>query len=328
MNGRRMQAKAESWPIKGSFRISRGAKTSADVVVVTISEGDLSGQGECVPYTRYGETTRSVLGQISAVRDFIADGLTRDGLLTVMPPGAARNAVDCALWDLEAKLTGKTAAEIAGLPPSGPLITAYTLSLDTPENMGNAAKEQINRPLLKLKLAGIDDVERVAAVRAAAPKARLIVDANEAWTPAMLEEYGPRMADLGVELIEQPLPASADGLLSNIDCPVPICADESAHDSSTLDEVARLYDVINIKLDKTGGLTEALLLAEAARDFGLGIMVGCMLGTSLAMAPAMLLGRFARFMDLDGPLLLAEDREHRIRFEGSLMHPPSRALWG
>jgi len=328
MTKRQLAAKSESWPIAGSFRISRGVKTAAEVVVVEITEDGVTGRGECVPYARYEESIRSVLGQISSVRDFIADGLTRDGLLTVMPSGAARNAVDCALWDLEAKLSGKTIAEIGGIPALGPTITAYTLSLDSPENMAIAAKKHSNRPLFKLKLAGEGDLERVAAVRNAAPRTRLIVDANEAWTADMLREYCPKMADLGVELIEQPLPAGEDSVLSDIERPVPICADESAHDTATLDDVVELYDYINIKLDKTGGLTEALLLAEAAREFGLGVMVGCMLGTSLGMAPAMYLASYARFVDLDGPLLLEKDREHGIQFDGNVMHPPSRKLWG
>ncbi|WP_288901188.1 N-acetyl-D-Glu racemase DgcA [uncultured Sneathiella sp.] len=328
MTKRQLAAKSESWPIAGSFRISRGVKTAAEVVVVEITEDGVTGRGECVPYARYEESIRSVLGQISSVRDFIADGLTRDGLLTVMPSGAARNAVDCALWDLEAKLSGKTIAEIGGIPALGPTITAYTLSLDSPENMAIAAKKHSNRPLFKLKLAGEGDLERVAAVRNAAPRTRLIVDANEAWTADMMREYCPKMADLGVELIEQPLPAGEDSVLSDIERPVPICADESAHDTATLDDVVELYDYINIKLDKTGGLTEALLLAEAAREFGLGVMVGCMLGTSLGMAPAMYLASYARFVDLDGPLLLEKDREHGIQFDGNVMYPPSRKLWG
>ncbi|MEX0583222.1 MAG: N-acetyl-D-Glu racemase DgcA [Sneathiella sp.] len=328
MSVREIAASSESWPIRGSFRISRGAKTAAEVIVVEITENGVTGRGECVPYARYGESIRSVLGQMSSVRDYINDGMTREGLLTVMPSGAARNAIDCALWDLEAKTSGKSIAELAGVPAPGPTITAYTLSLDTPEKMGEAAKSQIHRPLIKLKLGGIGDIDRVAAVRQWAPKTRLIVDANEAWTADMMREYCPKMADLGVELIEQPLPAGEDSVLGDMERPVPICADESAHDTATLDDVAELYDYINIKLDKTGGLTEALLLAEAAREFGLGVMVGCMLGTSLAMAPAMLLGSFARFVDLDGPLLLEKDRDHGIRFDGSVMHPPSRELWG
>jgi L-alanine-DL-glutamate epimerase-like enolase superfamily enzyme len=295
---------------------------------VTITENGKTGHGECVPYPRYGESQRSVIAEISATRKFIEDGITREGLLTIMPPGAARNAIDCALWDLEAKLTGRSVAALANVAEPGLTITAYTLSLDTPEKMGIAAKAQAHRPLIKLKLAGEQDVERVTAVRSNAPKARLIVDANEAWTPQMVEDFSPRLADLGVELIEQPLPAGEDDILAELDRPVPLCADESAHDTATLDDVARLYDFINIKLDKTGGLTEALLLAEAARGFGLGVMVGCMLGTSLGMAPAMLLGSFARFVDLDGPLLLARDRDEGIHFDGSIMHPPSPALWG
>lgn len=328
MSKREIEARAESWPIRGSFRISRGAKTAAEVVVVEISDNGVTGRGECVPYARYGESVRSVLGQVSSIRDYIRDGLTRDGLLTVMPSGAARNAVDCALWDLEAKTSGKSIYEIAGIPAPGPTITAYTLSLDTAENMGAAAKAQSHRPLFKLKLAGDGDLERVAAVRHAAPKTRIIVDANEAWTADMMLEFCPKMADLGVELIEQPLPAGEDSILGELERPVPICADESAQDTATLDEVTELYDYINVKLDKTGGLTEALLLAEAAREFGLGVMVGCMLGTSLGMAPAMYLASFARFVDLDGPLLLEKDRENGIRFDGSVMHPPSRELWG
>jgi len=328
MTKRTLEAFSENWPIRGSFRISRGAKTSADVVVVKITENGVTGMGECVPYPRYGESQATVLDEISVIRDAIMHGASRMDLLSVMAAGAARNAVDCALWDLEAKLTGKSIAQIAGIQPTGQLITAYTLSLDSPEKMAIAAAEQAHRPLMKLKLAGELDVERVAAVRNAAPKSRLIVDANEAWTMDMMEEYFPKMADLGVELIEQPLPAGADMALGEVVRPVPVCADESSHDTSTLDQVAPLYDFINIKLDKTGGLTEALMLAEAARDFGLGIMVGCMLGTSLGMAPAMLLGGFARFVDLDGPLLLDKDRPNGIQFDESVMFPPKPELWG
>ncbi|MEH6402583.1 MAG: N-acetyl-D-Glu racemase DgcA, partial [Sneathiella sp.] len=328
MTKRSIEAYSESWPIRGSFRISRGAKTSADVVVVKITENGVTGMGECVPYPRYGESQATVLDEISTIKDAIHHGASRMDLLSVMPAGAARNAVDCALWDLEAKLTGKTIAQIAGIQPPGRLITAYTLSLDSPEKMGIAAAKQSHRPLMKLKLSGELDVERVSAVRNAAPKSRIIVDANEAWTLEMMEEYFPKMADLGVELIEQPLPAGADSALGDVVRPVPVCADESSHDTSTLDQVAPFYDFINIKLDKTGGLTEALILASAARDFGLGIMVGCMLGTSLGMAPAMLLGGFARFVDLDGPLLLDKDRPNGIVFDGSVMSPPKPVLWG
>ena len=318
----------ESWPIRGSFRISRGAKTSADVVVVEISDGVHTGRGECVPYPRYGESPSTVLDEISTVRGPISHGATRQDILSLMSSGAARNAVDCALWDLEAKQTGRSVADLAGIAESGPLITAFTLSLDTPEKMAAAANLNAHRPLIKLKLGGEGDIERVAAVRKAAPKSRFIVDANEAWDFPMMERYFPAMADLGVELIEQPLPAGQDDGLSDLVRPVPICADESCHDTSTLDQVAANYDYINIKLDKTGGLTEALQMAEVARDFGLGIMVGCMLGTSLGMAPAMLLGGLARFVDLDGPLLLDKDRPNGIHFDESVMHPSTHELWG
>lgn len=328
MSKRTLNARSESWPIKGSFQISRGAKTTADVVVVEISEHGATGRGECVPYARYGESIRSVLGQISTIRDFVADGLTRDGLLTVLPAGAARNTIDCALWDLEAKLSGRSVAEIARIAAPGPVVTAFTLSLDSPEKMGAAAKAESHRPLLKLKLGGDGDLERVAAVRENAPRTRLIVDANEAWNADMMRDFCPVLADFGVELIEQPLPAGEDGILGEMERPVAICADESIHDTATLPEVAALYDFVNIKLDKTGGLTEALLLAEAARGFGLGVMVGCMLGTSLGMAPALYLSPYARFIDLDGPLLLEKDRENGLAFDGSIVHPPSRALWG
>ncbi|MCG8491693.1 MAG: dipeptide epimerase [Sneathiellales bacterium] len=328
MTVREIEAKQESWPIRGSFRISRGAKTTADVVVVRLTEKGLTGQGECVPYARYGESYRSVLDEISTIRDALRHGAGREDLLSLLSAGAARNAVDAALWDLEAKLTGRTVASLAGIAEPGPLVTAYTLSLDSPEKMGEAAKANANRPLLKLKLGGEYDIERVAAVRSGAPKSRLIIDANEAWAPEHLEEYFQKMADFGVELIEQPLPAGEDQILAEMQRPVPVCADESCHDTATLDQVAPLYDYINIKLDKTGGLTEALQLAEAARAFGMGVMVGCMVGTSLAMAPAMLLGSFARFVDLDGPLLLDKDRPKGIRFDESIMHPPAPELWG
>lgn len=318
----------ESWPIRGGFRISRGTKTTAEVLTVSLYDGTCTGRGECVPYGRYGESMASVRAQINSVRIALEDGMGRHELLSALPAGAARNAVDCALWDLRAKQSGMSVAELAGLTEIGPLVTAYTLSLNDPASMADAAAQHADRPLIKLKLGGAEDVERVEAVRMAAPKARLIVDANEAWTPDMLIEFGPHMARLGVELIEQPLPADQDGALENIRCPVPLCADESCHDSATLDEVAPLYDFINIKLDKTGGLTEALHMEELARHLGLGVMVGCMLGTSLAMAPATLVAARARYVDLDGPLLLEQDRENGILFDGSILHPPKAQLWG
>jgi len=325
---RTLTVKQESWPIRGSFRISRGAKTTADVVVVEITENGITGRGECVPYRRYGETPSTVLGQVTTARDAIAHGASRVDLLSLLPSGAARNAIDCALWDLEAKKTARSVADLADIPKPGPLITAYTLSLDTPLKMAEAAKANADRPLLKLKLGGEEDVERVNAIRAAAPKTRLIVDANEAWSEQMIQNFLPHMANAGVEMIEQPLPAGEDSILGEIDRLVPICADESCHDTASLDYVASNYDFINIKLDKTGGLTEALQLVEAGREFGLGIMVGCMLGTSLGMAPAYYIGGFARYVDLDGPLLLDKDRPNGIKFDGSVMHPPSSDLWG
>ena len=325
---RNLSVRAESWPIAGTFAISRGSKTEARVVVAELREGSVRGRGECVPYARYGETIEGVLEAIEDLRPELERGLDRNGLAERLPAGAARNAVDCALWDLEAKRTGRRVWELAGVPEPGPLVTAYTISLDTPEAMSGAARSASDRPLLKLKLGGDTDLERVGAVRAAAPNARLVVDANEAWSLARLRELGPALAELGVELIEQPLPASEDTSLAQLSCPVPLCADESVHDSATLEPLRSRYDLINVKLDKTGGLTEALELAAAARRAGMGIVVGCMVGTSLGMAPAALLGAQARVVDLDGPLLLKRDRHPGIRYDASVMHPPPPELWG
>ena len=325
---RKVEVRREAWPIHGTFTISRGSKNVAEVVVVQIDEGGERGLGESVPYRRYGESVDGVFAAIEAAVPQLEAGAGRDELPDLGLRGAARNAVDCALWDLEAKRTGKAVFELAGLPVPKTLTTAYTLSLDIPERMFEAAKAASTRPLLKIKLGGDGDLDRVAAVRRGAPASALIVDANEAWTPGMLAELGPRMAELGVRLIEQPLPAGADAPLRGLSLAVPICADESCHGRDTLDELKGLYDYVNIKLDKTGGLTEAIALARAAQAQGFGIMLGCMVGTSLSMAPASLLGGFANFVDLDGPLLLARDRDPAIRFEGSLMHPAPRALWG
>jgi L-alanine-DL-glutamate epimerase-like enolase superfamily enzyme len=319
-----LSARGESFPIRGSFTISRGSKTSADVVLVEAREGVHRGQGECVPYPRYNETVAGALADIAK----LPPGIDRKALQTAMKPGAARNAVDAALWDLEAKTTGTSAWKLAGLPEPRPVVTAYTLSLGTPDAMGKAAAENAYRPLLKLKLGGEGDVARVEAVRHNAPDARLIVDANEAWTPELLPVLLPAMARLGVELIEQPLPAGKDQALKGMKRDVPICADESCHGLETLHELVGLYDAVNVKLDKTGGLTEALLVAEKARSLGFQIMVGCMLGTSLGMAPALLVAQVAQFVDLDGPLLLAQDRPNGIDYRDGLAHPPSAALWG
>ncbi|NVK20255.1 MAG: L-Ala-D/L-Glu epimerase [Methylocystaceae bacterium] len=318
----------KSWPIAGSFTISRGTKTTADVVVVELVEDGHRGRGECVPYAHYGESQDSVSLQILALKDDIEAGLDRISLQTTMPAGAARNAVDCAFWDLEAKQAGKRVWELLGLAKLNPLTTAYTLSLDTPEMMGQKAQKAAHMPLLKLKLAGPDDLDRVAAVRQGAPKSRIIVDANEGWTAEVYQHLAPKLVELGVEMIEQPLPAGHDEALRDIARPVPICADESCHGLASLADIEGKYDMINIKLDKTGGLTEAVLLKEAAEKAGLGIMVGCMLAPSLAMAPAMVVAQGARVVDLDGPLLLAKDYENAIKFNKGIMSPPSTQLWG
>lgn len=325
---RQLIVRAESWPIAGTFTISRGSKTAADVVVVEIRDGAHLGRGECVPYPRYDETIAGAIAAIEAIRPELERGLDRASLQTLMKAGAARNAVDCALWDLEAKQAGRPVWQLAGLAPPPAVTTAYTLSLDTVEKMGVAARANADRPLLKLKLSGPGDLDRVRVVHENAPRARMIVDANEAWTPEIYTALAPQLAALGVELIEQPLPAGADGPLAGLVRPVPVCADESCHDTASLAHIAGKYDAVNIKLDKTGGLTEALRLAAAANAAGLGIMVGCMVATSLAMAPALLLAADARWIDLDGPLLLARDREHGLAFRGSRVQPASPALWG
>jgi L-alanine-DL-glutamate epimerase-like enolase superfamily enzyme len=327
-----LKVRSESWPIRGSFTISRGTKTTAEVVVVELSRngniGPEVGRGEAVPYARYGESLQSVIDQIEGLHGALAEGLDREGLQALLPPGAARNAVDLAFWDLESKLSGRRHWELAGLPAPGPVTTAYTLSLDTAEVMGRKAAENATRPLLKLKLAGPEDLGRVAAVRRNAPKARIVVDANEGWTAAQYSALAPKLMELGVEMIEQPLPAGDDAALAGIERPVPVCADESCHDTATLAGLAGRYDMVNIKLDKTGGLTEALKLKAAAEAQGFGIMVGCMLATSLAMAPGVLLAQGVPVVDLDGPLLLAEDRDPALRIEDSLVWPPDAALWG
>jgi L-alanine-DL-glutamate epimerase-like enolase superfamily enzyme len=323
-----LEVAVERWPIAGRFVIARGARTEAEVVVATLREGESTGRGESVPYARYGETVAGTVAAIGEMRDALAGGMTRESLQKAMPRGAARNAIDCALFDLEAKLSGRSVAEIAGLPPLRPLVTAYTLSLGPPAAMAEAARAAAGRPLLKVKLGGEGDAERIAAVRAAAPAARLIVDANEAWSPADLGEMMHACAAAGVELIEQPLPAGSDDALAALDRIVPVCADESAHSAADLGDLAGRYDAVNIKLGKTGGLTEALEMAGAARRLGFRLMVGCAVSTSLAMAPAIVVAQDADFVDLDGPLLLARDREPGLRYEGSLVYPPPPELWG
>ena len=317
----------ERWPIAGRFTISRGAKTEAAVVVATINEERATGRGECVPYARYGETVPGVLATIASLTPRIREGLSRSDLQKALPPGAARNAIDCALWDLAAKRSGRRAHELADLPAPKPVTTAYTISLDTPAAMAEAAAKA-KLPLLKLKLGAPGDPERLAAVRAAVPKATLIVDANEGWRLDNLAENIAACVAAKVKLIEQPLPADDDAALADIERPIPVCADESAHDRTSLAQLAGKYDAINIKLDKAGGLTEALALAEAATKLGFKIMVGSMVSTSLGVAPALLLAGHAKFVDLDGPLLLAGDRPDGLRYEGAVVHPPATELWG
>ena len=324
----RLTARRESWPLAQPFVISRGSRTTAEVVVVELVAGPHRGRGESVPYSRYGETVDGVIAAIETLVPAVAEGLDRAALQTALPPGAARNALDAAFWDLEAKTSGKSVSRLAGVEPPRPVVTAYTLSLADPEAMGHAAAEQANRPLLKLKLTGEGDLERVRAVRAAAPASRLIVDANEGWKPEHFERYSSALAELGVALIEQPLPAGHDDALATMPHPVPVCADESCHTSEDVDALVGKYEVVNVKLDKTGGLTEALSLVRAARVRGFQLMVGCMVGTSLAMAPACFLTQDAQFVDLDAPLLLAKDRQPGLRYDGSTVYPPKPALWG
>jgi L-alanine-DL-glutamate epimerase-like enolase superfamily enzyme len=328
MDALSLAVRTERWPIAGSFAISRGAKTEATVVVAELTSGPHRVRGECVPYARYGETVEGVVAAVETMRPLIEQGLDRLALQGTMPPGAARNALDCAFWDLAAKRAGKPAHELAGLAPPKPLVTAYTISLDTPKAMAAAAAGAADRKLLKVKLGGEGDRARIEAVRRAAPASELIVDANEGWTQQNLTDNLAACEAAGVTLIEQPLPAGQDDVLSTFRHPIPICADESAHAGSSLAALARRYDAVNIKLDKTGGLTGALATAEEAARLGLTLMVGCMVATSLSMAPAMLVAQRARLVDLDGALLLARDRPDGLRYDGSLVHPPSPALWG
>jgi len=325
---RRLEVRAERWPLAQAFVISRGAKSEAHVVVAEITDGRHRGRGEAVPYPRYGETVEGVAAEIEALRAEIAAGLDRAALQGRLPPGAARNALDCALWDLAAKQAGRRAWELAGRSRLDPVKTCFTLSLDTPAAMAEAARANAGRPMLKLKIGGADDLDAVVAVRAAAPRSRLIVDANEALNFEDLKRLAPEYARLEVKLVEQPLPAGQDATLEGYESPVPLCADESLHTRAELADCARRYSFINIKLDKAGGLTEALALAAEARALGLELMVGCMVATSLAMAPAMILAQGAPVVDLDGPLLMLRDREPGLAITGSLIEPPAPELWG
>ena len=323
-----LSVRIERWPLACAFTISRGTKTEAVVVVAELSDGTHRGRGESVPYARYGETSDGIVAAIEAERPVLGRGLDRGALQRAMPAGAARNALDCAYWDVKAKRAGRQVHELAGLGVPGPLTTAYTISLGSAAAMAAAAEQAAWRPLLKVKLGGDDDGTRIGAVRRAAPRAQLIVDANEGWNLDNFKANLAACADAGVTLIEQPLPEGRDEALARIKHPVPVCADESVHDRASLDALTGKYDAVNIKLDKAGGLTEALALAAEAERRGFAVMVGCMVATSLAMAPAMLVAQRARWVDLDGPLLLASDRADGLRYEGSLVYPPDPVLWG
>lgn len=314
----------EAFRLAQAFTISRGSRTEAKVLTVRVARGGYQGIGECVPYARYGESLESVTAQIEA----LPQDVTRDQLQQIMKAGAGRNAVDCALWDLEAKTAGRPVWALAGLDEPKPTSITYTLSLDTPERMEAEARLHADRPLLKIKLGTPDDMGRLEAVRRGAPKSTIIVDANEGWTPEVYTELAPHLLRLGVTMVEQPLPAGQDDMLAEIARPLPVCADESAHDCASLAHLKGKYDLVNIKLDKTGGLTEALKMRAEAQKMGFGIMVGCMVGSSLAMAPAFLLTQGAEYVDLDAPLLLAEDREAFMLNEGPFLHPATAALWG
>lgn len=319
-----IQAEVEIFPLAHVFRISRGARTQAEVVTVTIEKDGVTGRGECVPYARYNETLESVIKQVESLP---AD-IDKETLQDTLPPGAARNAVDCALWDFECKKRDQRIWKIAGIQVPEQKITAYTLSLDEPKNMFKQAEKNSNRPLLKIKLGTPNDMPRLEAVRKGAPNSEIIVDANEGWDAELYSQLAPELVRLGVKLVEQPLPADQDGDLIGLPRPLPICADESCHDRKSLEKLIGKYDFVNIKLDKTGGLTEALQLKDKALEAGFKIMVGCMVGSSLAMAPATLIAQNATFVDLDGPLLLAHDRRHGLLYDESWVHPPVKDLWG
>lgn len=323
-----LEAQVETFALRRHFTISRGTKTETVVVVASVSDGTTIGRGECGPNARYDETPESVVADILAMAPALEAGMTRAGLQEEMPAGAARNAIDCALWDYQARSSGTPAWRQAGLPELRPVVTAFTLSADGAAEMAREAAAHASRPLLKLKLTGEDDLARVRAVRAAAPDMCLIVDANEAWDVETYQATAPALKTLGVALIEQPFPAGDDGALAALARPIPVCADEAFHDRASLAQLKGKYDLVNIKLDKTGGLTEALAAAAAARADGFGVMVGCMVGTSLAMAPAMLVAQGAAFVDLDGPLLLARDRIPGLSVDGSNLTLPSSGLWG
>ena len=320
----KITAQRETFRLAETFSISRGSKTEAEVITVTLEAGGVAGRGECVPYGRYGESLDSVRAEIEGY----SGPMTHEAFAAHLPAGAARNALDAALWDWRAKRAGCRIWTLAGLEPPRPLITAFTITLNSPERMRAAAARHAERPILKIKLGTPGDMPRLEAVRAGAPAARIIVDANEGWDAEIYRDLAPHLRRLGVEMVEQPLPAGADAALSEMPRPVPVCADESCHTREDLAGLTGRYDLVNVKLDKAGGLTEALALCDAARQQGFGVMVGCMVGSSLAMAPAVLAAQAAAVTDLDGPLLLAEDRAVPLRYDAQGVHPPEAALWG
>ena len=322
-----IEAREEIWPLKGPFRISRGSRTEAQVVFVTVSDGEHTGRSECVPIKRYGQSVQSVIAQIDSIRR--ENNLDRQRLQKLLPASAARNALDCALWDLESKNSSKRVWELANIPVISEVVTSFTISLDTPKKMGAAAKASSTSPILKLKLGGdSSDLARVKAAREAAPSSRLIIDANESWSAEHYEEIVRALKKLGIELIEQPFPADADEVLESLDHPIPVCADESCHTSADLPRLMNRYEAVNVKLDKTGGRTEALRLCENARQSGFKLLIGCMVCTSLGIAPARLLASAANYVDLDGPLLLVRDRDHGLAYRNGKIEMPSRELWG
>src|SRR5882724_306174 len=321
-----IEAREETWPLKAPFRISRGSRTKAQVVVATMVDGEHVGRGECVPIARYDQSTESVIAQIESIKG--EKSLDRQHLQKLLPASAARNALDCALWDLESKISSKRVWELANIPVISEVVTSFTISLDTPKKMGAAAKASSTSPILKLKLGGdSSDLASVKAAREAAPSSRLIIDANESWSAEHYEEIVPALKKLGIELIEQPFPADADEVLESLDHPIPVCADESCHTTTDLPRLTNRYEMINVKLDKTGGLTEALRLCKRARESGFKLLIGCMVGTSLSMAPARLLASTTDYVDLDGPLLLARDRDHGLAYQHGKIGIPSRGLW-
>ena len=325
---RKLQAQHDRFALSRPFRISRGVKTAADVISVTLRDGDAVGRGEGVPYPRYGESVESALAAIEAIRPAIERGAGRAELLTLLPAGAARNAVDCALWDLEARLSGTDVAAMIGAPGADSIISALTIGIDTPAAMAEAAALVADAPLLKVKVDAVDPVGQIRAVRAAAPQSALIVDPNESWDQTLVEGMQPVLVELRVALLEQPVPAGADDWLEGFAPAVPICADESFHVAADLGVIARRYGAVNVKLDKTGGLTAALAIARAARAAGLGLMTGCMVSTSLSIAPALHLAAMSDFVDLDGPLWLVDDRVGGVRNERGMLTPPTAGFWG